>query len=180
MHPVKVKENGALKAPFILLTHEPPAQYIVSKKPGFIVRWALMVFLFMLAIIVVAASMIRYPEIVLVKAVVANGAVTDRRLLLNLDATESQQQRIREGQAVQLQLNAYPQKEFGFVQGMVEQVMENSSGTGYTIKLELPRGHATNKNKPVQITNGSKADALIIIGDMSLLGRLFHNPRPAR
>lgn len=178
MHPVKVKENGVMKTPFKLITHEPPAQYIVSKKPGFIVRWALLVFLLILAIVIVAAAKLHYPEIVLVKAVVTPGTVTDKRLQLNLDATESERQRIREGQTVQLQLSQYPQQEFGFVQGIVEQVME--SNTGYIIKLDLPRGQTTNKNKPVQITNGSKADALIIIRDMSLLGRLFHNPRPAR
>lgn len=180
MHPVKVKENGAMKTPLALPAQEPSAQYIVSKKPGFIVRWALPMFLLILAIIVVAASKIRYPDIVLVKSVVANAPVTDRRIQLNMEATESQQQRIREGQQVKLQLNEYPQKEFGFVQGTIEQVMDNSSGTGYTVKIELPRGHTTNNNKPVQITNGSKAEALIIIREMSLLGRLFHNPRPAR
>lgn len=175
MHPVKVKENGVARGPFTLLTQEPAAQYIVSKKPGFIVRWALLVFVLILAIIIVAASGIRYPEIVLVKAEVSGATVTERRLQLTLDATENEQQRIKEGQPVQLQLTKYPKTEFGFVPGVIEQVMENG-----VVKIDLPHGHITNKDQPVQITSGSKAEVIIIIREMSLLGRLFHSPRPER
>ena len=83
--------------------------------------------------------------------------------------------KVKEGQKVLLKFQAYPNQEYGSVEGTIEHINTLPSDSGYLAKVILPNGLITNYKKPLQYKNGLFAQAEIITQNMRLLERFYNN-----
>lgn len=83
--------------------------------------------------------------------------------------------KVRKGQRVLLKFQAYPNEQYGAVNGIIDYINTTPSDSGYLAKVILPNRLVTNYNKPLQYHNGLTAQAEIITEDMRLLERFYYN-----
>ncbi|MGI8952909.1 MAG: HlyD family secretion protein [Chitinophagaceae bacterium] len=83
--------------------------------------------------------------------------------------------KVKSGEKVLLKFPAYPDAEFGSVEGKIDFISNIPSDSGYLAKLSLPNGLTTNYNKQIFFRDGLVANAEIITQNMRLLQRLFYN-----
>jgi HlyD family secretion protein len=85
--------------------------------------------------------------------------------------------KIKQGQKVLLKFPSYPYEEFGSVEGRLDFISHIPTDSGYLAKIVLPEGLITNYKKPLQFSNGLKADGDIITQNMRLIQRFFYQFR---
>ncbi|WP_439879694.1 HlyD family secretion protein [Pontibacter sp. MBLB2868] len=84
--------------------------------------------------------------------------------------------KIKRGQDVLIRLNAYPSQEFGLLRGKVTYLSDVVSGdTVFTATVRLPS--VTTYGKKVNLRTGLVAQAEVVTGEQSLLGRFFNSTR---
>ncbi len=83
--------------------------------------------------------------------------------------------KVKEGQKVLLKFQAYPNQEYGSVEGTIEHINTLPSDSGYLAKVILPNGLITNYKKPLQYKYGLFAQAEIVTQNMRLLERFYNN-----
>jgi multidrug resistance efflux pump len=81
--------------------------------------------------------------------------------------------KIRIGAKVLLRFQAYPNQEYGSVEGLIDFMSKIPSDSGYLAKVSLPQGLNTNYNKQIQFLDGLTAHALIITKDRTLLQHFY-------
>lgn len=85
--------------------------------------------------------------------------------------------KIRRDEKVLLKLTAYPYREFGTVTGKLSFVSSIATDSGFTAKIILPQGLATNYNKQLTYREGLSAQAEIITQEQNLSDRIFYSIR---
>jgi hypothetical protein len=146
---------------------------IISARSGFVSRWALMIFLFVLLILLACTWFIQYPETVEEEAIIIAGAPAhDYYAQLNL--REEHGDKLRTGQRVELRLNAYSYQQFGFIEGRLAFISGIPSVNGIMVRIELPNGLSTNYKKQIPYRDGLKAQAIIVLGKTRLWHKLYH------
>jgi multidrug resistance efflux pump len=83
--------------------------------------------------------------------------------------------KVKAGQKVLLKFQAYPNQEYGSVEGTIEHINTLPSDSGYLAKVILPNGLITNYKKHLQYKYGLFAQAEIITQNMRLLERFYNN-----
>ncbi|MEO6233154.1 MAG: HlyD family efflux transporter periplasmic adaptor subunit [Ferruginibacter sp.] len=83
--------------------------------------------------------------------------------------------KVKKGQRVLLKFQAYPNEQYGAVNGIIDFISTTPSDSGYLAKVILPNQLITNYKKPLQYHNGLTAQAEIITEDMRLLERFYYN-----
>src|SRR5688572_28773173 len=126
---VLVKENGELAADMPVDMQHTASSQIVSRSPGFIIEWALPVFTVIFFIVLSAICMIRYPEIIKTKAVLA-ATETGNIYYAQIDIPRKELGRMIAGQHVQLFIEGYSHTEFGFVSGILHEVSDTATSNG--------------------------------------------------
>ena len=86
--------------------------------------------------------------------------------------------KVRKGQKVNIRFSNYPDKEFGIVKGIVENislipVFDVQNAKSYMVDIELPNGLRTSYNKELPFLPEMEGQADIITEDMSLLERFL-------
>lgn len=86
--------------------------------------------------------------------------------------------KVRKGQKVNIRFSNYPDKEFGIVKGVVENislipVVDGQNAKSYIVDIELPNGLRTSYNKELPFLPEMEGQADIITEDMSLLERFL-------
>ena len=86
--------------------------------------------------------------------------------------------KVRKGQKVNIRFSNYPDKEFGIVKGIVENislipVLDGQNAKSYMVDIELPNGLRTSYNKELPFLPEMEGQADIITEDMSLLERFL-------
>ncbi|CAL2105710.1 HlyD family efflux transporter periplasmic adaptor subunit [Tenacibaculum sp. 190524A02b] len=83
--------------------------------------------------------------------------------------------KVKVGQVVNLKLHNYPDYEFGFLKGIVNNISEISDKDGfYTIDVSLPKELITTYGKEIDFKQEMRGMAEIITEDLRLIQRLFH------
>jgi multidrug resistance efflux pump len=83
--------------------------------------------------------------------------------------------KVKSGQSVLLKFIAYPNEEFGAVEGTITHINTLPTDSGYLAKVSLPKGLKTNYQKHLQYKFGLFAQAEIITDNMRLLQRFYNN-----
>ena len=144
-------------------------QKYISRRPGFAERWALILFLMILAALFAAAWFVKYPELIKLNGTLESGnGGYYVKTLLPRDSLRN----IRTGHQFQLRFKAYPFTEFGYVEGRLKQIVESVPGGRVELLIELPNGLTTNHGQAIPYNEGMKAEALMVINDTRLLQRL--------
>lgn len=86
--------------------------------------------------------------------------------------------KVKKGQKVNIRFNNYPDKEFGIVQGVVENislipVSDGQNVKNYMVDIRLPNGLRTSYNKELPFLPETEGQADIITEDISLLERFL-------
>lgn len=81
------------------------------------------------------------------------------------------------GQKVLLKFPAYPNEQFGFVEGSLAYISKIPTDSGYLAKISLPEKLITNYNKELQYHQGLRANGEIITQNMRLLERFFNQAK---
>jgi hypothetical protein len=153
---------------------------VVSRQPDNISKWALLIFLGCFSLLVSAAWVVRYPGIVKGKAASIDFDASDNSLYLKISSEKNAFRKVNFGQNVRLYFDACPGSECGFVAGKVRSVPDILSDTVFKVRVYLPEGLTTTRNKFILYNPGIHADVLIAIDSMRLLQRLFYDPgKPA-
>lgn len=87
--------------------------------------------------------------------------------------------KVKNGQRVNIKLDNYPFKEFGMIEGKVENISLVSSNNNYLVNVSLPKGLLSSYNKPLEFKQEMTGTAEIITKDLSLLERIFNQIRSA-
>ncbi|WP_029276674.1 HlyD family efflux transporter periplasmic adaptor subunit [Pedobacter borealis] len=97
------------------------------------------------------------------------------KIVFNTYLPQSQFGKIKEGQEVQLRLDAYPFEENGIIKGHIERISKIATDKGFLAIISLQNGLKTSSNFVIPYRTGLTAQALIITKDMRLLERLYYN-----
>lgn len=86
--------------------------------------------------------------------------------------------KVRKGQKVNIRFSNYPDKEFGIVKGIVENislipVLDGQNAKSYMVDIRLPNGLRTSYNKVLPFLPEMEGQADIITEDISLLERFL-------
>ena len=86
--------------------------------------------------------------------------------------------KVRKGQKVNIRFSNYPDKEFGIVKGIVENIslipiVDGQNVKSYVVDIELPNGLRTSYNKELPFLPEMEGQADIITEDISLLERFL-------
>jgi len=83
--------------------------------------------------------------------------------------------KVKVGQRVNVRLNNFPDQEFGYLEGIVQNIssIPNSDGQ-YVVEIRFPKGLTTNYNKQLPITRQMEGTAEIITEDIRLIERFFN------
>ena len=86
--------------------------------------------------------------------------------------------KVKKGQKVNIRFSNYPDKEFGIVKGIVENislipVLDVQNAKSYMVDIELPNGLRTSYNKDLPFLPEMEGQADIITEDISLLERFL-------
>ena len=86
--------------------------------------------------------------------------------------------KVRKGQKVNIRFSNYPDKEFGIVKGIVENIslipiVDGQNAKSYMVDIELPNGLRTSYNKDLPFLPEMEGQADIITEDISLLERFL-------
>ena len=87
--------------------------------------------------------------------------------------------KVAEGQKVFIELDQYPKREFGSVEGTVESIAQVSRQEGYKALVKLPTALKTSANKTVAFKHGMLGQADVITEDIRLIHRFFYQIREA-
>jgi len=84
--------------------------------------------------------------------------------------------KVKIGQKVNVRLNNFPDQEFGYLEGVVQNISVTPNSNGmYIVEIRFPDGLTTNYDKVLPITRQMEGNAEIITDDIRLIER-FCNP----
>jgi len=98
----------------------------------------------------------------------------DNQLIAELYLPQSNLGKVAVGMPVQLRLDAYPYQEYGQVAGKLDFISNVLSDSGCLATMSLDGGLVTSGHQRLPFRDGMEADAVIVTGQMSLLGRMLH------
>jgi len=83
--------------------------------------------------------------------------------------------KVKIGQRANVRLNNFPDQEFGFLEGVVQNISGTPNSDGkYVVEIRFPKGLTTNYNKKLPITRQMEGSAEIITEDIRLIERFFN------
>jgi hypothetical protein len=149
---------------------------IISRPPGFIERRALVLLLLILALLVSAAWLIKYPDAVQVSAMITpDGNGYHAKAMLTSGRTSGiEAGQLEAGQQVQLYFEDYPPAEYGIIEGHLQIITPPGSDSSGTAIITMPGGLVTDRGKLIPYSSGLKAQAWIRTKETRLLQRLYN------
>ena len=153
-------------------------QEIISKKPGWFLRYGISLFALIIVGLIAITFFITYPDIITAKAEILE--MPNSQFGAKAYFSQKNAGRIIKGQKVLLKLLAYPFQEFGAVVGYVDSISTISTDSGYLVIILLPNGLRSSYNKNLQYYSGLSAQAEIITGDLRLSDRLINQIMPSK
>lgn len=85
--------------------------------------------------------------------------------------------KVKLGQEVIVKFDSYPFQEYGTVEGKISYIGDIPKDSTTLVRVNFPKGLATNSNKNLPFKFGMRANAEIITEDMRLIERFFYDIR---
>ena len=142
---------------------------LLGQKPSWLVRWGITIYLGILLLIIIAFSFVSYPDIIKTNALLISDHYCEIRIF------KGDLSKVKTGQKVLLKFLAYPPEQYGFVSGKIEFIPIISTDTMVPVKVFLPDGLITNRNKIIPFNSGLIAQGEVIKGKIYLIDRLYHS-----
>lgn len=167
-------------------------QEIVQQSPRWMIRSGISLVFGFLILLLAGSYFFRYPDVIKTNIVISaqNSIVQNDTLVksgqqilsmeqiqiigkVNLPAKEVR--KVAVGQKVNIRLEDYPSKEFGFVKGRIIHIASASEKGNYLIEVEMQKNLTTSYDIPIKFSQEMKGSAEIITEDLRLIQR-FINP----
>ena len=87
--------------------------------------------------------------------------------------------KVKKGQKVFIELDQYPKREFGSIEGVVQSIAPVSREQGYKALAKLPTALKTSADKTISFKHGMLGQADVITEDIRLIHRFFYQIREA-
>ena len=87
--------------------------------------------------------------------------------------------KVEKGQKVFIELDQYPKREFGSIEGKVKSIAPVSREVGYKALVKLPTALKTSADKTISFKHGMLGQADVITEDIRLIHRFFYQIREA-
>jgi hypothetical protein len=160
--------------------HSTKVQAIISKMPGWILRWGTLTVLFALVVISVCGYVIKYPETINLplniqeKKRLAPSDSKKHYLVASGKVLQGNFLRVKAGQEVRIEFLSYPKNKYGFLIGIVASVADTlSRDSTFHLTINLPETLVTNKRHLIIYKGGMIAKGTLVIRKSSLLERLL-------
>ncbi len=85
--------------------------------------------------------------------------------------------KVKPGQVVNIKLDGFPYREFGMLEGKVENISLTPRNNFYLVEVSLPKGLVTTYKTKLEFKNEMSGTAEIITEDLRLIERLFYQLR---
>ncbi len=83
--------------------------------------------------------------------------------------------KVKVGQRANVRLNNFPDQEFGYLSGIVQNISSTPNSNGfYVVEISFPYGLTTNYNRKLPITRQMDGSAEIVTEDIRLIERFFN------
>lgn len=145
-------------------------QEIIGKMPSWIIRWGIIIISILLLGLLCAAYFFRYPDSIEGKAQLHINH-TSSTTVVHFPSKGSVP--VRSGQQVFISLYAYPENEFGLLEGRVAGTPMALNDSVMAVTVNLNNGLQTTTGKLIQSTSVLNGKANIITGETSFFGRLI-------
>ena len=150
------------------------AQEIMGRMPSRLIRWGLACIFFIFLMILGCSFFIRYPQTISGPVVIDPEPAESRQFIGQMAVSSYNLGKIEPGQPVRIQLHAYPQAEYGILQGRVEQLSPVPGEIGqYRVQITLPDSLRTSQGKVVRPIPRMDGTAEIVIANPRLIERLI-------
>ncbi len=106
----------------------------------------------------------------IVLTILPNG---DRKIIGKLELPLLGAGKVKTGQTANIKLDSYPFKEYGTVNGIVEDISEISADEKYRVEVSLPEGLKTSYKKTLEFSQEMHGTAEIITEDIRLFMRIL-------
>lgn len=85
--------------------------------------------------------------------------------------------KVKIGQKVLIKLHAYPEKEYGIIEGNVTNISKVQIGDDYLVEFNFSNNTTSNFGKRLELKHGQKGVAEIVTNDLRLIERIFYELR---
>jgi hypothetical protein len=157
--------------------HTAIIQEIMSKKPGFLVRWGNILLFIIVLIIGFLFWSIQYPETIHGSARLTQKVSATSQYVAEIAIPQSAIDHVKKGQRVLLQFHSYPAEEFGLVPAAIDSINREPSAEGFIAKVVLAKRLRTTYNKEIPYTDGLLGTAEIFATDIRLLEKIYTDIR---
>jgi len=145
---------------------------MLNKKPDFLEKWALLIFLLIFLTVITSSWYIQYPDKIEANAILTAG---DSCINVQITITQDNLDKVDTGLRVRLQLAAYPYQQFGFIPGKLRSISKAATDSGYSATILLTQGLRTDHNFQIPYKGTLKATAIIITHNVRLFEKLYNS-----
>lgn len=154
---------------------------IMDNKPVWIIRWGIVLIIFVFTVFLIGSFLYKYSVIVSVPVVLEMKHDT----LVPLEDTQrdaiighaflspSDAGKVKAGQMVNIKLTAFPYMEYGVVKGLIKTVSKTKEMRGYQVSIELPQGMVSSHGKRIELFERMDGSAEIITDKVRLIYQLI-------
>jgi hypothetical protein len=153
-------------------------QDIIGRVPSWIIRSGTTL-MFLLVVLLLAGSWIfKYNNSVFTPVIILyeNSAMQKnnrKQIVGKLHIPSADINAIKPGQRVLIRLERYPDAEFGMVAGVIQSISSLPENDSYLVLVNLPQGVITTFGKKINVGDGLKGSAEIIIEDSRLIEKII-------
>jgi hypothetical protein len=147
---------------------------IMGVVPPVILRWGSTILAITIFTLIIGCYFIKYPETLVGDIVIYPDSTETPNLVQQITISGEGTGKIRKGQEAQLRFINYPDQEYGYVSGIVQQLSPTPDQRGYyKVYIQLPKGLTTSYGIHLskEITLRGKAE--IVIENKRLLDKLL-------
>lgn len=156
----------------LILRHSEEVRDIITTIPSIVLRWGIMLFVGIFAIIIGIGAIVRYPDILTttLKVKIYNG-----KFFCEVIVPQNSIRKIAPGERVIIKLNSYPYQQFGSLEGVIKNKSATIDNNGdYLAEVEIDN-NAHHTNAAIQLSPGMRGEADIITQDATILQRISRN-----
>jgi hypothetical protein len=151
--------------------HHREVQEIMGRMPSWVTRWASTGLLGGFLVLGCAARLVRFPDQVPASVVITRAQAQAPRI--ELQVAVEQVAAIRPGQAVLIDLQAYPARLYGYLPATVSQVLPFTTDSKIGVRVALPASWRTTSGYVVAPQPLLTGTGFITVSESSLLHRVF-------
>ncbi len=151
--------------------HHREVQEIMGRMPGWVTRWASAGLLGGFLVLAGATRLVRFPDEVPAAVVVTREAAQAPRI--RVQVAVEQAAAVRPGQAVLIDLQAYPARRYGYLPATVREVLPFTAARAVEVRVAAPADWRTTTGQVIASQPVLRGTGTITVSESTLWQRVF-------